>query len=72
MPTTTLRLTAAEKRQFAAEARRRGISLSEYLRDAGRREASRTDWKTFFEQLPDMKLPSDAPTDLSMREGFGG
>ncbi len=67
----SLRLTAAERRLFAAEARRRGISLSEYLREAGRREATRTDWKTFFRQFPAVTLPPDAPTDLSTREGFG-
>ncbi len=60
MPTTTLRLTIAERRQFAAEARRRGISLSKYLREAGRREAARIDWKTFFQQLPEVKLPPGA------------
>jgi hypothetical protein len=72
MPTTTLRLTAAERRQFLAEARRRGISLSEYLREAGRREAIRADWKSFFQQMPSVTLPPGSPTDLSTREGFAG
>jgi hypothetical protein len=72
MPTTTLRLTAAERRQFQAEARRRGISLSEYLREAGRREAVRTDWRSFFQQVPPVDLPAGSPTDLSTREGFAG
>ncbi len=72
MPVATLRLTAAEKRAFSAEARRRGLTLSEYLRQAGQREASRVDWKSFFASLPVITLPPRAPTDLSTREGFAG
>lgn len=72
MPVTTLRLTAAEKRRFTAEARRRGLTLSEYLRRAGQAEASRVDWRTFFAATPPAALPPRAPTDLSSREGFGG
>lgn len=71
MPVATLRLTAAEKRRFTAEARRRGLNLSEYLRQAGHAEASRVDWKTFLAANPPAILPSDAPADLSAREGFG-
>jgi hypothetical protein len=71
MPVTTLRLTAAEKRRFIAEARRRGLSLSEYLRRAGHAEARRVDWKTFFVATSPVALPPEAPTDLSTREGFG-
>jgi hypothetical protein len=71
MPVTTLRLTAAEKRRFIAEARRRGVSLSEYLRRAGHAEANRIDWKTFFAAATPVALPSHAPIDLSTREGFG-
>ena len=72
MPVTTLRLTAAEKRKFTAEARRRGLTLSEYLRQAGQAEARRIDWQTFFTAMSPVSLPSDAPSDLSSREGFGG
>lgn len=72
MPVATLRLTATEKRRFAAEARRRGLTLSEYLRQAGHAEANRVDWKTFLAANPSAPLPSDAPVDLSEREGFGG
>jgi len=71
MPVTTLRLTSAEKRRFIAEARRRGLSLSEYLRRAGHAEASRVDWKTFFVATSPVTLPPHASTDLSIREGFG-
>jgi hypothetical protein len=70
MPIATLRLTAAEKRTFTAEARRRGLTLSEYLRQAGRSEAKRADWKSFFASLPAITLPRGAPSDLSTREGF--
>jgi len=72
MPVATLRLTAAEKRRFTAEARRRGLSLSEYLRRAGHAEARRVDWKAFLAATPPSALPAHAPTDLSTREGFGG
>jgi Mobilization protein NikA len=72
VPVATLRLTAAEKRRFTAEARRRGLSLSEYLRRAGHAEASRVDWKAFLAATPSAALPAHAPTDLSTREGFGG
>ncbi|MDD2762953.1 MAG: hypothetical protein PHE83_03140 [Opitutaceae bacterium] len=72
MPVATLRLSAAEKRRFTAEARRRGLSLSEYLRRAGHAEASRIDWKAFFAATPPPTPPPHAPTDLSTREGFGG
>ena len=72
MPVATLRLTTAEKRRFNAEARRRGLSLSEYLRRAGHAEATRVDWRTFFAATPPVALPPHAPTDLSTREGFGG
>ena len=71
MPIATLRLTAAEKRQFTAEARRRGLTLSEYLRRAGQSEANRGDWKRFLADLQPVTLPPHAPTDLSTREGFG-
>lgn len=71
MPAITLRLTVAEKRKFTAEARRRGLTLSEYLRQAGQAEARRIDWQTFFTAMPPVSLPSDAPSDLSSREGFG-
>jgi hypothetical protein len=70
MPVATLRLTTAEKRRFSAEARRRGLSLSEYLRRAGSAEAGRGDWKAFFVTTPPVALPPQAPTDLSSREGF--
>lgn len=72
MPVATLRLTAAEKRRFTAEARRRGLTLSEYLRQAGNAEAKRIDWKAFFAANPPAPLPAHAPSDLSSREGFGG
>lgn len=70
MPVTTLRLSAAEKRRFTAEARRRGLSLSEYLRQAAQSKASQVDWKTFFAETPPVSLPVGAPHDLSAREGF--
>lgn len=72
MPVATLRLTVAEKRRFTAEARRRGLTLSEYLRQAGNAEARRIDWKTFFAATPAAPLPPHAPADLSSREGFDG
>jgi hypothetical protein len=72
MPIATLRLSVAEKRAFTAEARRRGLTLSEYLRQAGQSEARRADWKGFFASLPAITLPPGAPTDLSAREGFAG
>jgi hypothetical protein len=72
MPVATLRLTVAEKRRFTAEARRRGVTLSEYLRQAGHAEANRVDWKAFFDATPPAALPARAPSDLSSREGFGG
>jgi hypothetical protein len=72
MPIATLRLTSAEKRRFTAEARRRGVTLSEYLRQAGQAEARRMDWKTFFAATPPAPLRPGAPADLSSREGFGG
>ncbi len=71
MPVTTLRLTAAEKRRFAAAARRQGLALSAYLRDAGHAATARTDWKAFFAANPPAPLPARAPSDLSAREGFG-
>ena len=71
MPVATLRLTAAEKRRFTAEARRRGLTLSQYLRQAGHAEARRIDWKTFLTATPPAALPPHAPADLSGREGFG-
>jgi hypothetical protein len=70
MPVTTLRLTAAEKRRFTAAARRQGLTLSAYLRDAGHAATARTDWKTFFAATPAAPLPAHAPADLSTREGF--
>lgn len=70
MPVATLRLTAAEKRRFSAEARRRGLSLSEYLRQAGHAEANRVDWKTFLAETPAVPPPPGAPANLSSREGF--
>jgi hypothetical protein len=71
MPVATLRLTAAEKRKFTAEARRRGLTLSEFLRQAGQTETCRADWKGFFAAMPALKLPPHAAADLSTREGFG-
>jgi hypothetical protein len=71
MATTTLRLSAKEKRHFAAEARRRGITLSAFLRDAARKETLTREnpWRKFFTQFPPADF--DAPRDLSTREGFG-
>lgn len=52
MPVTTIRLSVPEKRRFTAEARRRGLSLSEYLRQSAHAGSRRTDWKTFFAETP--------------------
>lgn len=70
MATVTIRLTPEEKRRFAAEARRRGMTLSEFLREAGRREAeaSNNPWQKFFAENPSVDF--EAPADLSTREGF--
>lgn len=70
MPVTTIRLSALEKKRFSLEARRRGLSLSEYLREAAQARSNRTDWKTFFADTPAAVLPKDAAKDLSTREGF--
>lgn len=70
MPVTTIRLSTAEKRRFTAEARRLGLSLSEYLRQAAQAKSSRPDWKTFFSETPPLVLPKGAARDLSSREGF--
>ncbi|MFZ5497302.1 MAG: plasmid mobilization protein [Verrucomicrobiota bacterium] len=70
MPVTTIRLSVAEKRRFTAEARRLGLSLSEYLRQAAQARAKQTDWKTFFSGIPAVTLPEGSPRDLSSREGF--
>jgi len=71
MPIATLRLTAAEKRRFTSEARRRGLTLSEYLRQAAQKEVDRPrtsfgDWAKQFAGVVDSGTP-----DLSTREGFG-
>jgi hypothetical protein len=70
MATATIRLTSDEKRRYSAEARRRGITLSEFLREAARKaaEAGNSPWLKFFAKNP----PADfeAPADLSTREGF--
>ncbi|MEY2879486.1 MAG: hypothetical protein RLZZ15_1866 [Verrucomicrobiota bacterium] len=71
MPHATVRLTVAEKRQFAAAARRNGQTLSDYLRTAARRDTGRVDWAGFFASLPPVKPVRNAATDLSTREGFG-
>ncbi len=70
MPVTTIRLSTPEKRRFSAEARRRGLSLSEYLRQSAHAGSRRTDWKTFFAEIPAVTLPKEAARDLSSREGF--
>lgn len=67
MPVATLRLTAAEKRRFTAEARRRGLTLSEYLRRAGQAEASRVDWKTFFAANEILRKMREIQTDCFVR-----
>jgi hypothetical protein len=72
MPVTTIRLSEAEKRRFTAEARRRGISLSEYLRQSAQAKTNTTDWKSFFADTPPAHLPPGADRDLSTREGFTG
>lgn len=70
MPVTTIRLSALEKKRFTLEARRRGLSLSEYLREAAQARSSQTNWKAFFAEIPAATLPKDAAKDLSSREGF--
>lgn len=70
MPVTTIRLTALEKKRFTLEARRRGLSLSEYLRAAAQARSCQTNWKAFFAESPAFALPPNAAKDLSTREGF--
>jgi len=72
MSTTTLRLTVQEKRLFAAEARQRGVSLSEFLRQAAHKEVVARDnpWGKFFAEHPPVVM--EGPSDLSTREGFSG
>ncbi len=71
MPIATLRLTAAEKRTFTAEARRRGLTLSEYLRQAAQKEAGRARL-SFGAAAPHVAgLVKSGRSDLSMREGVG-
>ena len=70
MPMTTLRLTVLEKRRFLTEARQRGLSLSEYLRESALAATQRGNWKKFLEENPAVTLPKGAATDLSSREGF--
>ncbi len=72
MAVTTLRLSEAEKRRFTAEARRRGLSLSEYLRQAAQAKSTHVDWKSFFAETPPVTLPPGSARDLSTREGFTG
>lgn len=70
MPVTTLRLSFSEKRRFTAEARRRGLSLSEFLRQSAHASGRWVDWKTFFAAIPAVTLPRGATCNLSFREGF--
>jgi hypothetical protein len=71
MPIATLRLTAAEKRTFTAEARRRGLTLSEYLRTAAQKEAGRARL-SFGAIVPGLAgIVKSGRSDLSMREGLG-
>jgi hypothetical protein len=71
MPHATIRLTTAEKRLFSTSARRKGQTLSGYLRAAAQRESSRVDWSAFFAALPPVKPVRNAQRNLSSREGFG-
>ena len=71
MPVTTIRLSDAEKRRFTAEARRRGLSLSAYLRQAAEKESdngkrSFGEWARRYAGVID-----SGKGDLSTREGFG-
>jgi predicted transcriptional regulator len=70
MPVMTIRLSDAEKRRFTAEARRRSLSLSEYLRQAAQAKSTQIDWKSFFADTPPVTLPAKSPRNLSSREGF--
>ena len=72
MSTATIRLSEAEKRMFAAAAKRRGISLSEFLREAAHREVrgNENPWRKFFAEHPAVAM--EGPADLSSGEGFGG
>lgn len=72
MPVTTIRLSPLEKRRFTTEARRLGLSLSEYLRQAAQSRSNRTDWRKFFAETPPVRLAEGAAKDLSSREGFAG
>jgi len=70
MPVTTIRLSDAEKRRFTAEARRRGLSLSAYLRQAAEIKSTQVNWASFFAEAPLVTLPANSPRNLSSREGF--
>lgn len=70
MPVTSIRLSPLEKRRFTAEARRLGLSLSEYLRQAAQSRSTRTDWRKFFAETPPVNLPDGAAKDLSSHEAL--
>jgi len=61
MATITLHLSLEEKRRFAAEARRRGLTLSAFLREAVLKEtlARNNPWKEFFTHFSPVDF--DAP-----------
>ncbi|MGA3007404.1 MAG: ribbon-helix-helix protein, CopG family [Opitutaceae bacterium] len=71
MASTTLRLSPQEKRRFTVEARRRGQTLSRFLREAAHKEVrlQKNPWRTFFAENPPVKM--EGPSNLSTREGFG-
>jgi len=69
---TSIRIPARAKQRIKAAARRRGMSTNEFMIEAALKEAERPSWQKFFDALPPLNLPDDAPTDLSTREGFGG
>ena len=68
---TSLRIPEKTKQRIKAAARRRGVSMNEFMIEAALKEAVRPDWEKFFTEHPPVALPADARRDLSEHEGFG-
>jgi hypothetical protein len=69
MSSIAIRLLPAEKRRFVAVAKRRGLTLSQFLLQAARGEVARSsvaDWVAKY-----AGIVTNAPPDLSMRTGLG-
>ncbi len=65
--TITLKVSAARKKALQAQAKRAKKSLNAYLLERVETSGA-TDWEAFLKAMPPVKLPPDAPTDLSTRE----